>query len=77
MRLCEALGCNEENPIKFRFKVLVLNSGDKVIGEFTDVDYDDNLSAKYKDWEVADRCTEFNPAMDTYVMTIRIREEAE
>ena len=61
----------------FHFNVIILDENDSAIGNFTDEEYKDNIVEIYKDWEVVDRCIEFNNDRDCWVMTIRIREEAE
>lgn len=72
-----AMGVVVPPEYDFCFEVLILNNDDEVIGKFTDEEYTGSIAEIYKDWEVSDRCIDFDKERNAYVMTIRIREEGE
>jgi hypothetical protein len=61
----------------FKFKLIVLDDEDRIVGRFTDEEYEAGLKKIYQDWSVAERELNYDPKIAQFVMTIKIREVAE
>lgn len=75
--VAEAHVDNKDCKTVFKFKVLILDDEDRIVGKFTDEEYENGLKEIYKDWAVAERELNYDYASGQFVMTIKIREVAE
>ena len=65
---------NKDCKTDFKFKVLILDEEDRIVGKFTDEEYENGLKEKYKDWSVAERELNYDYLIGQFVMRIKIRE---